>query len=67
MNNANYVRLALELLPDGFEPRNMRVEFKKPAKLSDELILNVICNDDAIFVVENLGDQVSTIIEFLKE
>ena len=66
MNNANYVRLALELLPDGFEPRNMRVEFKKPAKLADELILDVFNADDAIFVVERLGDQVSTIIEFMK-
>lgn len=67
MNNANYIRLALEALPDDFEVRNMRVEFKKPAKLSDELILEVVNqSDDTIFVVEKLAEQISTIIELKK-
>jgi len=67
MNNANYIRLALELLPAGFVVRNMRVEFKKPAKLTDELALDVVNqSDDTIFVVERLGSEVSTIIEFKK-
>ena len=67
MNNANYIRLALEALPDDFEVRNMRVEFKKTAKLSDELILEVVNqSDDTIFVVEKLAEQISTIIELKK-
>ncbi|MBR5168386.1 MAG: hypothetical protein IKW86_10045 [Salinivirgaceae bacterium] len=67
MNNANYIRLSLETLPDDFEVRNMRVEFKKTAKLSDELILEVVNqSDDTIFVVEKLAEQISTIIELKK-
>ncbi|MBO7594427.1 MAG: hypothetical protein J6T12_05605, partial [Salinivirgaceae bacterium] len=61
------IRLALEALPDDFEVRNMRVEFKIPAKLSDELILEVVNqSDDTIFVVEKLAEQISTIIELKK-
>jgi acyl-ACP thioesterase len=33
MNNANYVRIAMELLPDGFEVTDMRVEYRIAAKL----------------------------------
>lgn len=66
MNNANYIRLALEMLPIDFKVKELRVEFKKPAKLADKLILDVFNADDTIFVVERLEEQVSTIIEFQK-
>ncbi|MBQ9821253.1 MAG: hypothetical protein IJM58_03950, partial [Muribaculaceae bacterium] len=37
MNNANYVRIAMELLPEGFEVHDMRVEYRIAAKQGDLL------------------------------
>lgn len=37
VNNAQYVRMALEFLPAGFEIAGMRVEYKQPAKLGSRL------------------------------
>ena len=37
MNNANYLRMAMELLPDDFQARNLRMEYRVPAKLGDSL------------------------------
>lgn len=38
VNNGQYVRIAMDYLPDGFEIRQMRAEYKKPAFLGDTLI-----------------------------
>lgn len=37
MNNARYVETALEYLPEGFAVRRLRIEYKRPAKLGDQL------------------------------
>ncbi|MBQ9585479.1 MAG: hypothetical protein IJR20_05720, partial [Muribaculaceae bacterium] len=37
MNNAHYVRIAMELLPEDFEVKGMRMEYRVPAKLGDQL------------------------------
>lgn len=64
MNNANYIRMAMELLPEGFEPRAMRVEYRVPAKLGDEITPVVYHIDNGIIVALSIGPTVSTIIEF---
>lgn len=38
VNNAQYVRMALEFLPAGFEIASMRAEYKQPAKPGSHLI-----------------------------
>lgn len=64
MNNAHYIRIALELLPEDFVVGSMRVEFKTPAKLGDELLPEVMQVGETYYVVLRLEKGVSTVIEF---
>ena len=64
MNNANYVRIAMELLPEGFEVKCLRVEYRVAAKLGD-VLAPVVYNVEGRFIVAlSVGDDVSAIIEF---
>ncbi len=65
-NNANYVRMALELLPENFVVRSMRVEYKIPAKLGNVLVPEVINAGNVIYVVLKLDERDSTIMEFCR-
>ena len=65
VNNANYIRMAMELLPDGFEVKGLRVEYRVPAKLNDQLVPTVYQQDELFIVALNIGNDVSTIIEFI--
>ncbi|MPM76431.1 hypothetical protein SDC9_123429 [bioreactor metagenome] len=42
MNNVKYVEVALELLPMDFVTNRLRIEYKKPAKLGDQLYPQII-------------------------
>ncbi len=64
MNNANYVRMAMELLPDDFEVKGLRVEYRVAAKLGDSLIPTIYRTDGAIVVALTVGGEVAAIIEF---
>ena len=64
MNNANYVRMAMELLPDDFEVEGLRVEYRVAAKLGDSLIPTIYRTDGAIVVALTVGGEVAAIIEF---
>ena len=65
VNNANYIRMAMELLPDGFEVKGLRVEYRVPARLNDQLVPTVYQQDGLFIVALNIGNDVSTIIEFI--
>jgi acyl-ACP thioesterase len=64
LNNANYVRMAMELLPEGFMISGLRVEYRLAAKMGDCLIPTIYKHDDAIIVSLSIGEDVSAIIEF---
>ncbi len=64
LNNANYVRMAMELLPEGFDFSNLRVEYRVPAKLYNSLCPTIHKIDNGIIVVLSLGNEMSCIIEF---
>jgi acyl-ACP thioesterase len=64
MNNANYVRVAMELLPEDFTVRGLRVEYRVAAKLGDVLIPTVFQTEGGIIVSLSIGDDVSAIVEF---
>ena len=64
LNNANYIRMAMELLPDDFEVKGLRVEYRAPAKLGDMLIPTIYTMDNTIIVSLSVGDNVSAIMEF---
>ena len=65
MNNANYVRIAMELLPTGFEVKDMRVEYRIPAKLGDRLTPTLYPIDGGYIVSLTIDGQPSAIIELL--
>ena len=64
MNNANYVRIAMELLSDDFEVKCLRVEYRVAAKLGDVLVPVVYKVEGRFIVAISVGDDVSAIIEF---
>ncbi len=64
MNNANYVRVAMELLPEHFRVAGLRVEYRVAAKLGDTLVPTVYQIEGGIIVALSIGSDVSAIIEF---
>ena len=64
MNNANYVRVAMELLPENFKVQGLRVEYRVAAKLGDVLIPTVYKIEGGFIISLSVGNDVSTIIEF---
>ena len=64
MNNANYVRIAMELLPEGYEVRGFRVEYRVAAKLGDMLTPTLYDTGDAVTISLSIGEQVCALMEF---
>lgn len=64
MNNANYIRMAEELRPDDFQVGVVRIEFRMPAKLHDEITPFVFQDGPKLYVQLMLGNNVSTLIEY---
>ena len=64
VNNANYVRMAMELLPEGFDVKGLRVEYRVAAKLGDTLVPTLYHTGLALIVSLSIGDDVSAIVEF---
>ena len=64
MNNANYVRMAMELLPEDFAVNGLRVEYRVAAKLGDCLTPTIYKIADGIIVSLSIGSEMSAIIEF---
>ena len=65
MNNAQYIRTALEFVPEDFHIRQVRVEYKKAAVLDDK-VYHIIYKDDEIIEIL-LGDaegQAYAVVEF---
>ena len=67
MNNSNYVRIAMELLPEGFRTKGLRVEYRVAAKLGDTLIPTVYRTEGGLIVSLSIGSEVSAIIEFTEQ
>ncbi len=66
VNNANYIRMAMELLPDDFPVKGLRVEYRIAAKYGDCLTPTLYQSDDRIIVSLAIGEEVSALIEFMK-
>ncbi len=64
MNNANYVRMAMEFLPQDFQVRGLRVEYRVAAKLGDELTPTLYEIAGGWIVALSVGTDVCAIIEF---
>lgn len=64
VNNANYVRMAMELIPENFKVQGLRVEYRVAAKLGDVLIPTIYKIEGGFIISLSVGNDVSTIIEF---
>jgi acyl-ACP thioesterase len=64
LNNANYVRMAMELLPEDFVVSGLRVEYRVAAKYGDCLTPTIYRTVGGIIVSLSIGSEVSAIIEF---
>lgn len=67
LNNANYIRMAMELLPELFVVRGLRVEYRIAVKLFDVLTPTLYKTDDGIIISLSLGKEVSALMEFCTE
>lgn len=66
LNNANYIRMAMELLPDDFIVKGLRVEYRVPAKQSDILLPTTYHLPSSFLVSLALGEEVSALVEFTR-
>jgi len=64
VNNAHYVRLALEVLPEGFPFDRVRIEYKVPSRMGDEIEPRLLVEGDKAYVVLCTGGRIGTIFEF---
>ncbi|MFA9376806.1 MAG: acyl-[acyl-carrier-protein] thioesterase [Lachnotalea sp.] len=66
VNNAQYIQMAEEYIPDGIVIKQMRAEYKKSAVYKD-IVVPKVAREDGRYVVElcNQEDTVYAIIEFV--
>lgn len=65
VNNVQYVRIAMETLPEGVQIRELRTEYKKAARLGDEVAAVVIRTEDKHQVVlKDTEGGVYAVVEF---
>lgn len=68
MNNSQYVQMAMEVMPDGFKTKQVRVEYKKSAVYGDKIVLKLGVEEERT-VVElcDEADNVYAVVEFIGE
>ena len=65
MNNVVYVKLAMEVLPEDIDIRELRVDYKKPALLGEEVVAAVCKAEDKYQVVlQNPAGDIYAVVEF---
>lgn len=64
LNNANYIRMAMELLPADFSVKGIRVEYKTPPRLGDLLEPVVYNSGQGYFVTLSTHGVKNAILEF---
>ena len=68
VNNAQYIRMAEDFLPAGFETGEFRAEYKKPAKLQDEIHPLVSVTDTACTIVlADAAHKPYTTVQFIRK
>lgn len=66
MNNARYVDMASACLPQGFSPRRVRMEYKRPALLGQKISPRLFTGEGGTLAVTLSGpDGVCCVLEFL--
>lgn len=65
VNNTQYVRMAMEFLPEGFQIRQMRAEYKKQAHLQD-ILYPYVANEEGVWTIslQDASGEVYVNVEF---
>jgi len=66
MNNAHYMRLALEVAPVDFPFDRVRMEYKVPAKKGDVITPKLLRTEDSVYVTLYVWEHVGVIMQFCK-
>ena len=66
VNNANYIRMAMELLPEDFIIKGLRVEYRVAAKLGDSLTPTIFKIENGFIIELAIENEASAIVEFTK-
>ena len=66
VNNANYIRMAMELLPEDFIIKDLRVEYRVAAKLGDSLTPTLFQIENGYIIELSIGSEASALVEFTK-
>lgn len=64
VNNAHYIRMALELLPEDFVPASLRVDYKRPILPGTVITPTLMLQDNTAYVRLRVGDTICCDIEF---
>lgn len=64
VNNAEYLRMTLNLLPDNFATKRVRIEYKVPTKLGDTIVPSVIESENDVYVIMHVGELICTVFQF---
>ena len=64
VNNANYIRMAMELLPEDFVVKELRVEYRVAAKMGCVLTPVVFRIENGFVIELAIGNEASAIVEF---
>ena len=68
VNNGQYVRMAMEYLPEGYGIGQMRAEYRMQARLGDKVCPLVYQDDDVVVVVLNNEEgQPYSVVEFQRK
>lgn len=64
VNNAQYIRMALECLPEDFQVGGMRVEYKKPVSPGSTIIPSIAFSANTAFIVMEAAGSICCVVEF---
>ncbi len=64
VNNAQYVRMALEYLPEDFQVRGLRVDYKKPVMYGSTITPSLVLGTHAAYVVLAVDGALCCVVEF---
>lgn len=64
MNNAHYVRLAMECLPEDFATKTVRVEYKIPARRGELLVPEMLLVENRAYIKLMKGNVAAAVLEF---
>lgn len=68
MNNAQYIQMAMEEIPDDFRVKQLRVEYKKSAVYGNKIVLKLGVEEKrTVVVLCDEADSVYAVVEFIGE